>query len=79
MYLFYLYKYDLVLITYMEHDVAVILGHVRINRLKLSADMTKLIRFRSSTCMQDNRFAIGAGEKWTSETNRVKYCYVFTF
>ena len=52
-YLFYPYKYDLVLKTYTERDVALILYYVRLNRLKLNPDKTKLIRFRSCTCVQE--------------------------
>lgn len=71
--LFYPYKYDLVLKTYMERDVALILEYVRLNRLKLNADKTKLIRFRPCTRVQDNSFAIQVGENLILETDRVKY------
>ena len=38
--LFYPYKYDLILKTYMERDVALIPEYVRLHSLKLNADKT---------------------------------------
>ena len=67
--LFYPYKYDLVLKTYMERDVALILEFVRLNRLKLNADKTKLIRFRPCTRVQENSLAIRVGENLILKTD----------
>ena len=46
----------------MEHDIALILEYVCVNRLKVIADKTKLIRIRPFTRKQGNSFSIRAGQ-----------------
>lgn len=71
--LFYPYKFDQVLKTYIERDLSLIFEFARINKLLLNADKTKLIRFRPNSQKFENHFSINVDGVVVTEVSEVKY------
>lgn len=70
--LFYPYKHETALKVHMEYDAALISEYLRLNRLKLNAEKTKILRFRPYL-VHDQVFGIWVDGKQVNESLSTKY------
>lgn len=70
--IFYPYKHDVILKFQMEHDAELIQEYMRLNRLILNPDKTKLLRFRPHLS-GNNDFSVTMDGKNIYECTSIKY------
>lgn len=71
--LFYPYHHDVILKAQIEHDATLILEYVRINKLQLNAEKTKLIRFKPYSTRTCNDFNVIIGANIVQESFSLQY------
>lgn len=71
--MFYPYKYDLVLKSNMERDVALLFEYARLNGLMLNPSKTKMVRFRPQAYSLNHDFSVNVDGILICETQSVKY------
>lgn len=70
--MFYPYKHEIVLKAHMEYDAALVAEYLRLNKLILNAEKTKLLRFRPHLTQNQN-FSVYIEGKEVCETFAIKY------
>ncbi|XP_075162787.1 uncharacterized protein LOC142235420 [Haematobia irritans] len=71
--LFYPYKYDVALKSFMERDSAMLFEFARINGLLINPSKTKVVRFRPHSTAINHEFRVVIDGRAIEETNHVKY------
>lgn len=70
--LFYPYKHEVIVKCQIEHDVELVQEYMRLNRLVLNPDKTKLLRFRPYNIGNDT-FCVKVGGIDVNECKSIKY------
>lgn len=74
--LFYPYKYEAVVKAYMEKDAALIGEFIRLNKLMLNTEKTRLLRFRPYL-INNIHFSIFVGGREIFESDAIRYLGVY--